>query len=71
MSPASDELEGAPDVFLSYAREDTDFVRDLHRRLTSQGRSVWVDWESIPHSAEWWSEVEREASSRRRRLSSS
>ena len=56
---ASDELEGAPDVFLSYAREDTDFVRDLHRRLTSQGRSVWVDWESIPHSAEWWSEVER------------
>lgn len=56
--PGALTAPASPDVFLSYAREDADFVHTLHRRLTAQGRTVWVDWESIPHSAEWWAEIE-------------
>jgi WD40 repeat protein len=46
------------ELFISYAREDVDFVLRLHDALAERGRSVWVDWESIPPSAEWWAEVE-------------
>lgn len=48
------------DVFLSYSRRDGDFVRKLHAQLSKDGRDVWVDWEDIPLSADWWSEI-REA----------
>jgi TIR domain len=47
------------DVFISYAHEDAGFVRALHDRLVAQGRGVWIDWQSIPYSAEWWAEIER------------
>ena len=42
---------------MSYAREDQVFVRWLHEQLSEQGRDVWVDWEGLPPSAEWLSEV--------------
>lgn len=45
------------DVFISYAREDIDFVRGLHDALRSDDREIWVDWEGIPPSAEWMREV--------------
>jgi len=45
------------DVFISYAREDKDFVRCLDRALTEDGRDVWVDWEDIAPSAEWMEEI--------------
>ncbi len=48
------------DVFLSYSRRDSDFVRRLHARLSQDGRDIWVDWEDIPLSADWWKEI-REA----------
>ena len=41
------------DVFVSYSREDCDFVRELHTFLTGAGRDVWVDWEDIPAASEW------------------
>ena len=41
------------DVFVSYAREDGGFVRELHDFLTAAGRDVWVDWEDIPAASEW------------------
>jgi hypothetical protein len=44
-------------VFISYAREDADFVRRLHAALVTAGRGVWVDWEDIPPSADWRSEI--------------
>jgi WD40 repeat protein len=46
-----------PDIFISYAREDVAFVRQLHERLTEEGREVWVDWAGIPPSAEWLAEI--------------
>ena len=47
------------DVFISYAREDGDFVRKLHQQLSACGREVWVDWEGIAPSAKWQEEIEQ------------
>jgi WD40 repeat protein len=47
------------DVFISYSRKDTAFVRNLHDALKVAGRESWVDWEGIPPSAEWMGEIQR------------
>jgi hypothetical protein len=47
------------DVFISYSRNDRDFVRLLFNTLETNGRDAWVDWEDIPASAEWWLEIQR------------
>ena len=44
-------------IFISYAREDLDFVRKLHDALQSSGHEVWVDWEGIPPIGEWLAEI--------------
>jgi WD40 repeat protein len=45
------------DVFISYSREDKDFVRELHEALEERGKDAWVDWADIPLTAEWLAEV--------------
>jgi len=45
------------EIFLSYSRRDQEFVRKLHDYLLSDGRDVWVDWESIPLTADWFEEI--------------
>lgn len=45
------------DLFISYAREDKEFVRRLHEALKQRGRQTWVDWEGIPPTAEWLDEI--------------
>jgi WD40 repeat protein len=44
---------GSSDVFISYSRRDSAFVRRLYDGLKENGRSAWVDWEGIPPSAKW------------------
>lgn len=46
------------DVFISYAREDKAFVTRLYDALVTAGRTAWVDWEGIPPSAQWRTEIE-------------
>jgi WD40 repeat protein len=46
------------DVFISYSRRDTDFVRRLHDFLTANGKDAWVDWEDIPPAAKWEAEID-------------
>lgn len=46
------------DVFISYSRRDKAFVQDLHQALTAQNRDVWIDWEDIPATADWWKEIQ-------------
>lgn len=46
-----------PDVFISYSRKNKDFVVRLHRALSELNRDVWVDWEDIPLTADWWQEI--------------
>lgn len=45
------------DVFISYAREDIEFVHLLHDALRIPEREIWVDWQGIPPSAEWLREI--------------
>ncbi len=47
------------DVFISYSRLDKDFVGNLRDALTNQQQEVWIDWESIPPSQTWWSEIQK------------
>jgi hypothetical protein len=42
-----------PDAFISYAREDAAFVRELDAGLKARGKDVWVDWDDIRPSADW------------------
>src|SRR5215510_11395389 len=52
--PQQSDLQPGP--FISYAREDQDFVRKLYDTLLKRGRDAWVDWEIFPAS-EWMREV--------------
>jgi WD40 repeat protein len=45
------------DVFISYSRVDKAFVHQLHEALKNTKREVWVDWEDIPLTADWWAEI--------------
>lgn len=45
------------DVFISYSRKDSEFVRRLHEALSAENKAVWVDWEGIPPVAEWLREI--------------
>ena len=46
------------DVFVSYSRRDTAFVRELHAFLTGEDRAVWVDWEDIPPASKWEQDID-------------
>jgi len=45
------------EVFISYARKDKGFARDLHDALKEANRDSWVDWHSIPYSTQWKAEI--------------
>src|SRR5829696_9154189 len=45
------------DVFISYAREDQEFVRRLQDALEAHNRNTWIDWKDIPLTAKWKEEV--------------
>ena len=45
------------DVFISYSRKDSIFARQLHDALVANDRDIWIDWEDIPLSADWWAEI--------------
>jgi hypothetical protein len=44
-------------VFIPYARTDQGFARDLNAALRKTDRETWIDWRSIPESAEWRAEI--------------
>lgn len=45
------------DVMISYSRKDIEFARRLQTALTTDKRDVWIDWEDIPKTADWWNEI--------------
>ncbi len=45
------------DVFISYSRQDGDFVRRLFDIIQAKGRDAWVDWQSIDYSTKWWEAI--------------
>src|SRR5262245_17567694 len=46
------------DLFVTYPRKDQALVRRMCEALKERGREAWVDWEDIPPSAKWRSEIE-------------
>lgn len=44
-------------IFISYSRRDKAFVQSLHKLVSAAGINVWVDWENIPLTADWWEEI--------------
>jgi len=46
------------DVFISYSRNDKEFVQTLHTTLEKINRNTWVDWNNIPLTADWWREIQ-------------
>lgn len=46
------------DVFISYSRKNSEFVRILHEALEKSNRKTWVDWEGIAKGTKWWKEIE-------------
>ena len=43
--------------FISYSREDSDFVVEFSNRLKESGCDVWIDWKGIPATAKWMDEI--------------
>ena len=46
-------------IFISYARDDVAFARDLRERLLTLGQTPWMDLFDIPAGARWPSEIDR------------
>jgi WD40 repeat protein len=47
------------DAFISYAREDSDFVNRLREHLRIRGHRVWVDVEDLTGGARWAERIRR------------
>lgn len=47
------------DIFISYSRKDKAFVRKVFDALESRGYEIWVDWQDIPLTADWWREIQK------------
>ncbi|MBN2548100.1 MAG: TIR domain-containing protein, partial [Anaerolineales bacterium] len=45
------------DIFISYSRKDIAFARLLHEALKESSFETWIDWQDIPPSTDWLSEV--------------
>lgn len=52
------DIYNMSDVFISYSRKDSAFVRRLFDGLKARGKEVWADFEDIPKAADWWQEIQ-------------
>ncbi|MCA9912979.1 MAG: TIR domain-containing protein, partial [Anaerolineae bacterium] len=46
------------DVMISYSRRDKLFIQKLEQALRRTGREIWVDWEDIAPTVDWWKEIQ-------------
>jgi energy-coupling factor transporter ATP-binding protein EcfA2 len=54
----SEKKANAPNIFISYAREDEEQAKALYAQLHGLGFSPWIDQEDIPAGKEWAPEIE-------------
>ena len=45
------------DVFISYSRKDTQFIREILELLAANKREAWIDLHDIDYSVKWWEEI--------------
>lgn len=46
-------------LFISYARKDRKYAEKLVGRFAQEEADVWIDWEDIPPSTDWWDEIKK------------
>ena len=46
-------------IFFSYARDNSEFVIELAKRLKADGKNVWLDQIDIPAGSRWDLEIQR------------
>lgn len=46
-------------LFISYSRKDKSFAERLVGCFGEQQTDIWIDWENIPPSTDWWDEIKR------------
>jgi hypothetical protein len=46
------------DIFISYSRRDKEFVQHIAKKLNDAKYNLWVDWEDIPATVDWWREIQ-------------
>lgn len=51
--------EISSDVFVSYSRKDTEFVKILVHRLAECDRTYWIDWQDILPLSTWRQDIEQ------------
>lgn len=44
-------------IFISYSRKDKPVAERICAALAERSRDVWIDWEDIPPTAQWWREI--------------
>lgn len=44
-------------IFISYSRRNGDIVNRLHKELKKRNRDVWIDFEKIALTEEWWEKI--------------
>jgi hypothetical protein len=57
--PTSASAPAAAQIFLCYARQDEDAVRELYQRLSAVGFKPWMDQEDIYPGEQWQGSIER------------
>jgi WD40 repeat protein len=51
------DIYNMSDVFISYSRKDSEFVKKLFDDIKATDKEVWADFEDIPKAADWWAEI--------------
>lgn len=46
-------------LFISYSRNDKDFTRKLTQAFEGQGLDLWIDWEDIEPTVDWWEDIKK------------
>ena len=57
--PTGASAQAAAQIFLCYARQDEDAVRELYQRLSAAGFKPWMDQEDIYPGEQWQGSIER------------
>jgi hypothetical protein len=57
--PTSSSTKAAVQIFLCYARQDEDTVKELYQRLSAAGFKPWMDQEDIYAGEQWQASIER------------
>ena len=57
--PTGASAHAAAQIFLCYARQDEDAVRELYQRLSAAGFKPWMDQEDIYPGEQWQGSIER------------